>query len=98
MLCIFCHFFFLKAVGSAYSIANVLFPGDYEDISVYNKSALCEITKSLRILRCILTDQNVIKLMFFAALLRPFFKKNIYLFIYLFYGCVGSLFLCEGFR
>ena len=25
------------------------------------------------------------------------FKKIIYLFIYLFYGCVGSSFLCEGF-
>ena len=42
------------------------------NISVYNKNALCEITKSLRILRCMLMDQNVVKLMLFAALLMPF--------------------------
>ena len=30
------------------------------------------------------------------VLLYSFFKKIIYLFIFIF-GCVGSLFLCEGF-
>ena len=34
----------------------------------------------------------VAKLRFFF-----FFNKFIYLFIYLFFGCVGSSFLCEGF-
>ena len=58
------------------------------NISVYNKSTLCEITKSLRILRCILMDQNVIKLMFFCCFIEAILEGiEVMVFPVVMYGC-----------